>query len=90
MNWRPINTDELPNDYIHSKGILSMDLISAYNGVFIRLGLYILIFWPIVGYYVYVKSKERGLTNPKMRGIVLGFLGIPGLLIHLWTIQSRE
>jgi len=67
-----------------------MDPISAYNGAFIRLGLYVLIFWPIVGYYVYVKSKEQGLSNPKVRGIVLGFLGIPGLLIHLWNIQSRE
>jgi hypothetical protein len=67
-----------------------MDPLSAYSGVFIRLGLYTLIFWPIVGYYVYVKSKEQGLSNPKMRGIVLGFLGIPGLLIHLWNIQSRE
>jgi hypothetical protein len=67
-----------------------MDPISAYNGVFIRLGLYILIFWPIVGYYIYVKSKERELSNPKMRAIALGFLGIPGLLIHLWNIQSRE
>jgi hypothetical protein len=67
-----------------------MDPLSAFNGVFIRFGLYILIFWPIVGYYVYVKSKEQGLSNPKKRGIVLGFLGIPGLLIHLWNIQSRE
>lgn len=67
-----------------------MDPLSAYSGVFIRLSLYSLIFWPIVGYYVYVKSKEQGLSKPKMRGIVLGFLGIPGLLIHLWNIQSRE
>jgi RsiW-degrading membrane proteinase PrsW (M82 family) len=67
-----------------------MDPLSAYSGVFIRLGLYILVFWPIVGYYIYVKSKEQELSNPKMRGIVLGFLGIPGLLIHLWNIQSGE
>jgi len=36
-----------------------MEFLSAYNGVLIRYGLYLLIFWPTVGYYVYKKSKSR-------------------------------
>ena len=67
-----------------------MEPLSAYNGVLIRYGLYLLIFWPSVGYYVYVNSKKQGLSNPLGRCLVLGFLGIPGLLIHLWHVQSRN
>ena len=40
-----------------------MEFLSAYNGVLIRYGLYLLIFWPTVGYYVYKKSKEQGLSR---------------------------
>jgi len=67
-----------------------MEPFSAYNGVLIRYGLYLLIFWPSVGYYIYVKSKEQDLSNPQIRGFVLGFLGILGLLIHLWYVQSQN
>ena len=67
-----------------------MEFLSAYNGVLIRYGLYLLIFWPTVGYYVYKKLKEQGLSRPQVRGVVLGFLGIPGLLIHLWYVQSQN
>ncbi len=37
------------------------DLLTAYNGILVRMGLYILIFWPTVGYYVYQDSIKRGL-----------------------------
>jgi hypothetical protein len=48
-----------------------------------RMGLYLLIFWPTVGYYVYSDSEKKELSNPRLRGLVLGFLRILGLLIHL-------
>lgn len=66
-----------------------MSLLTAYNGVLIRVGLYLLIFWPTVGYYVYTDAEKRGLDNPQLRGIVLGFFGIVGLAIHL-GIQQRQ
>jgi hypothetical protein len=66
-----------------------MSLLTAYNGLLIRVGLYLLVFWPTVGYYVYTDANQRGLTRPGIRGVVLGFLGILGLLIHLWSVRRR-
>ena len=67
-----------------------MSLVTAYNGLLIRLGLYLLIFWPTVGYYVYADSEKRKLPNSRLRGLVLGFLGIVGLLIHLSLVQRQD
>lgn len=67
-----------------------MNLLLAYNGILLRVGLYELIFWPTVGYYVYSDSKQRGLGNPHLRGIVLGVLGIVGLVIHVGVVQRRD
>lgn len=67
-----------------------MSLLTAYNGLLIRVGLYLLIFWPTVGYYVSSDSEKRGLRNPQLRGILLGFLGILGLLIHLGMVQRQD
>lgn len=60
-----------------------MNLLIAYHGVLLRVGLYLLVFWPTVGYYVYADSKKRGFANPRLRGLVLGFLGLLGALVHL-------
>lgn len=67
-----------------------MSLLTAYNGVLIRVGLYLLVFWPTVGYYVYSDSEKRGFSNPQLRGVVLGFLGILGLLVHLSLVQGQD
>ena len=67
-----------------------MSLLTAYSGLLIRMGLYLLIFWPTVGYYVYSDSEKKELSNPRLRGLVLGFLGILGLLIHLGLVQRRN
>lgn len=67
-----------------------MSLLTAYNGLLVRVGLYQLVFWPTVGYYVYSDSEKREFSNPHLRGVVLGFLGIPGLLIHLYTVQRQD
>jgi len=66
-----------------------MSLLTAYSGLLIRMGLYLLIFWPTVGYYVYSDSEKKELSNPRLRGLVLGFLGILGLLIHLGLVQRQ-
>ena len=66
-----------------------MSLLTAYSGLLIRMGLYLLIFWPTVGYYVYSDSEKKELSNPRLRGLVLGLLGILGLLIHLGLVQRR-
>jgi hypothetical protein len=52
-----------------------MSLLTAYSGLLMRMGLYLLIFWPTVGYYVYSDSEKKELSNPRLRGLVLGFLG---------------
>jgi hypothetical protein len=64
-----------------------MSLLTAYSGLLIRMGLYLFVFWPTVGYYVYSDSEKKELSNPRLRGLVLGFLGILGLLIHLGLVQ---
>ena len=53
------------------------------------MGVYRLIFWPTDGYYVYSDSEKKELSNPRLRGLVLGLLGILGLLIHLGLVQRR-
>ncbi len=67
-----------------------MSLLAAYNGLLVRMALYLLVFWPTVGYYVYSDSEKRGFSSPRFRGVVLGFLGIPGLLIHLYITQRQD
>jgi|AntRauMinimDraft_4_1070384.scaffolds.fasta_scaffold01065_11 hypothetical protein len=66
-----------------------MSLLTAYSGLLIRMGLYLVVFWPTVGYYVYSDSEKKELSNPWLRGLVLGFLGILGLLIHLGIVQRQ-
>ena len=66
-----------------------MSMLTAYSGLLIRMGLYLLVFWPTVGYYVYSDSEKKELSNPRLRGLVLGFLGILGLLIHLGLVQRQ-
>lgn len=56
---------------------------SATDGALIRLGLYLLVFWPTVGYYVYRDSKERGAGRPRLRGLAYGVFGIAGLAAYL-------
>lgn len=60
-----------------------MDWLTAYNGLLVRVGLYLLVFWPTVGYYVYRDATKRDLSSPKLRGVAYGFLGALGLLIYL-------
>ena len=67
-----------------------MDLLTAYNGALLRIGLYLLIFWPTVGYYVYQDSKKRNCTSPHVRGFVYGFLGVLGLIAYISRKSSSE
>jgi hypothetical protein len=67
-----------------------MDWLTAGNGAVLRIGLYLLIFWPTVGYYVYTESARRGLSNPKVRGVVYGFFGILGVVVFLIQYGTVE
>ncbi len=67
-----------------------MDPLTAYDGLLVRVGLYLLVFWPTVGYYVRSDSERRGLSDPRRRGVVLGFLGVLGSLIHLYVVRRRD
>jgi hypothetical protein len=67
-----------------------MGLLIAYNGLLVRVGLYLLIFWPTVGYYVYSDSEKRGFSSPRLRGVVFGFLGLLGSLVHLYIVQRQD
>lgn len=65
-----------------------MEWLTASNGILVRVGLYLLLFWPTVGYYVYRDATRRDLSSPKIRGAAYGVLGILGLLIYL-TQKSK-
>jgi hypothetical protein len=60
-----------------------MDILTAYNGALLRIGLYLLIFWPTVGYYVYQDNKKRERSSPHLRGAVYGFFGMLGLVVYI-------
>ena len=60
-----------------------VDILTAYNGALLRVGLYLLIFWPTVGYYVYRDSKNRNLSLPHVRGFIYGFFGVLGLISYI-------
>jgi hypothetical protein len=63
--------------------IHDVDILTAYNGALLRVGLYLLIFWPTVGYYVYRDSKKRNLSLPHLRGLIYGFIGVVGLISYI-------
>lgn len=65
-----------------------MDWLTAFDGVLPRFGLYLLVFWPTVGYYVYRDAERRGLSSPGARGLGYGFLGVLGLVVYL-TQKAR-
>ncbi len=67
-----------------------MDILTAYNGALLRIGLSLLIFWPTVGYYVYQNSKKRNLSLPHIRGFIYGFFGILGLVSYIWRKSRSE
>jgi hypothetical protein len=56
-----------------------MDLLAG-NGALLRIGLYVLLFWPTVGFYVYRDAKRRAVSYPLARGVGFGLFGIAGLL----------
>lgn len=60
-----------------------MDIFTAYGGLLVRFGIYQLIFWPVVGYYVARDATRRERPFPRLRGVVYGFFGIPGLLVYM-------
>lgn len=43
---------------------------------------YFVVFWPTFAYQIYGDSVYRGLPYPRIRGVLLGFLGFIGLFIH--------
>ena len=59
------------------------DPLTAYNGLLVRAGLYLAVFGPTVGYYVYHDSKKRGFSRPRLRGFVYGVFGILGLAVYM-------
>ncbi|MDZ7687204.1 MAG: hypothetical protein U5J64_00525 [Halobacteriales archaeon] len=62
---------------------MTSELLTAYDGLLVRAGLYLVVFWPTVGYYVYDDSKKRGLRNPSLRGVFYGFFGLLGLVVYM-------
>lgn len=66
-----------------------MPLTPIYDILLIHIGVYLLLFWPTVGYYVYSDSRKQGINHTKSRGFLLGFLGIIGLLIHIGAMRDR-
>jgi len=60
-----------------------MDPLTASSGLFLRVGLYLVVFWPTVGYYVYHDSKQRGASSPRLKGVLYGFFGVAGVFVYL-------
>lgn len=60
-----------------------MDLLTVGNGLIVRLGLYLLIFWPTVGYYIFTDLQQRDANRPVLKSIGYGFFGILGLFAYL-------
>lgn len=60
-----------------------MDPLTWGNGLLVRVGLYLLVFWPTVGYYIYTDLQKRGVNQPILKGIGYGVLGALGLFIYL-------
>jgi hypothetical protein len=58
-----------------------MDFLAG-NGALLRIGLYLLLFWPTVGFYVYRDAKRRAVSRPLARGVGFGLFGIAGLLAY--------
>ena len=52
-----------------------MDFLAG-NGALLRIGLYSLLFWPTVGFYVYRDAKRRSASYPLARGVGFGLFGI--------------
>jgi hypothetical protein len=67
-----------------------MDWLTAYNGILVRVGLYLFIFWPTVGYYIYRDTAKRDLPSAKTRGVAYGVLGALGLVIYLSQKARNE
>ena len=67
-----------------------MDILSASNGALLGMALYLLIFWPTVGNYVYQDSKKRNLSSPYVRGFVSGFFGVLGAIAHFLPRGKSE
>ena len=59
-----------------------MDVVGLLSGPFVRVVLYLLIFWPTVGYYVYRDTKRRENSSPRLKGVVYAFFGIAGALFY--------
>lgn len=69
-----------------------MDALVAYDGLLLRVGLYLLVFWPTVGHYVYRDrdAEGRGRPSPGLTGLVYGSLGLLGLALSLPRRDRRE
>ena len=91
VRLRAKHTPNLTTNYLFSQpDFVSMDVFTVYNGLFLRIGLYLLIFWPTVGYHVYQDAKKRGRSSPRLRGVVYGFLGLLGLVIYIATKKRGD
>lgn len=55
-----------------------MNILTAYNGALLRVGFYLLIFWPTVEYYVYQTVKIRAVRHHIFVGWSMGSSGYSG------------
>lgn len=67
-----------------------MEVLTAYSDLLVRVGLYLVIFWPTVGYYIYRDATNREISSPAIRGLAYGFFGILGLFVYLYQKTQSE
>jgi hypothetical protein len=53
-------------------------------------GVLVLLFWALIGQYVYQEANKENRKSPKIRGLFWGVLGVVGAVTYLTHIRERE
>ncbi|MFH5797244.1 hypothetical protein [Haladaptatus sp. CMAA 1911] len=65
---------------------LDIEWLNMDGGLIVRLGVYFVFFWAIIGVYIYREAKKERRSSPKLRGFgwgVFALIGVVKYLIHL-------
>ncbi len=67
--------------------MISMD---TETGLLLRVGLYLAIFWPVVGAAIYSDAKRNNISNPQIIAMAYGVLGPIGALFYWVRYNSSK
>jgi len=52
------------------------------TGALIRIGLYLALFWPVVGWAIYIDAKRNNIAKPRFLAVAYGFFGPIGGMVY--------